>query len=61
MKTLEVSPWIFVYLYMRIACDCGRIPVAANTCAKSIQKQVKSIDVVEVGSKKPLVSKFCFV
>ena len=61
MKTLEVSPLIFVYLYMRLACDCRRIPVIANTHTKSIQKQVKSVDVVEVGSKKPLVSKFCFV
>ena len=61
MKTLEVSPWIFVYLYMRLACDYRRIPVIANTHTKSIQKQVKSVDVVEVGSKKPLVSKFCFV
>ena len=36
MKTLEVSPSIFVYLYTRIACDCGRILVVANTRTKSI-------------------------
>ena len=34
-------------------------PVVANT--KSIQKQVKSIDVYKVGSKKPFASKSCFV
>ena len=36
-------------------------PVVANTCTKSIQKQVKSIDVHKVRSKKPLASKSCFV
>ena len=37
-------------------------PVVANTRTKSIQKQVKSIDVDKVGSKKHLASKsvsFC--
>ena len=33
----------------------------ANTRTKSIQKQIKSIDVDKVGSKKPLVSKSCFL
>ena len=32
-----------------------------NTRTKSIQKQVKSIDVDKVGNKKPLASKSCFV
>ena len=36
-------------------------PVVANTRTKSIQKQVKSIDVDKVGSKKPLASNSCFV
>ena len=36
-------------------------PVVANTCTKSIQKQIKSIDVDKVGSKKPSASKCCFV
>ena len=35
--------------------------VVANTHTKSIQKQVKSIDVDKVGSKKYLVSKSYFV
>ena len=38
---------------MRIACD-SVFPVAANTYTKSIQKQIKSIDVDKVRSKKPL-------
>ena len=32
-------------------------PVVANTCTKSNQKQVKSIDVDKIGSKKHLASK----
>ena len=36
-------------------------PVVANTRTKSVQKQVKSIDVNKVGSKKPLASKSCFI
>ena len=36
-------------------------PVVANTRIKSIQKQIKSIDVDKVRSKKPLASKSCFV
>ena len=36
-------------------------PVVANTRTKSIQKQIKSIDVDKVGSKKPLASKSCFL
>ena len=32
-----------------------------NTHTKSIQKQVKSIDVDKVGNKKRLASKSCFV
>ena len=36
-------------------------PVVANTRTKSIQKQLKSIDVSKVGSKKPLASKPYFV
>ena len=51
--------WIFVYLYTRIACD-RVFPIVANTRTKSIQKQVKSIDVDKVGNKKPLASKSCF-
>ena len=35
----------------------GFSSVVANTCTKSIQKQIKSIDVDKVGSKKPLESK----
>ena len=50
-----------MYLYTHIACDCRWILVIANTRTKSIQKQVKGINVAEVGSKKPLVSKFCFM
>ena len=34
--------------------------VVANTRTKSIQKQIKGIDVDKVGSKKPLASKSCF-
>ena len=45
------GPWIFVYLYTRIAGD-RVFPIVANTRTKSIQKQVKSIDVDKVGSKK---------
>ena len=33
----------------------------ANTRTKSIQKQIKSIDVDKVESKKPLASKSCFL
>ena len=29
--------------------------VVANTCTKSIEKEIKSIDVDKVGGKKPLV------
>ena len=36
-------------------------PVVANTPTKSVQKQIKSIDVDKVGSKKLLASKSCFV
>ena len=39
------GPWIFVSLYMRIAYDRRRISVVANTRTKSIQNQVKSMDV----------------
>ena len=35
--------------------------VVANTHTKSIQKQIKSIDIDKVGSKKPLAGKSCFV
>ena len=42
---------------MRIACDRSVFPVVANTRTKSTQKQVKSIDVDKVGSKKHLASK----
>ena len=55
------GPWIFVDLYTPIACVADVFPVVANTRTKSIQRQVKSIDVDEVGSKKPLASKTCFV
>ena len=51
-----------MYLYTCIACNCRCIPVITNTRTKSIQKQVKSIDVDKVGSKKHLASKsvsFC--
>ena len=47
------GPWIFVYSYTRIACDRKTLfPVVANTRTKSIQKQIKSIDVDKVGSNK---------
>ena len=36
-------------------------PVVANMRTKLIQKQVKSIDVDKVGSKKPLASKSGFM
>ena len=36
-------------------------PLVANTGAKSVQKQIKSIDVDKVGSKRPLASKSCFM
>ena len=49
--------WIFVYLYTQIACYCRGI----SGRTKSIQKQIKSIDVDKVGSKKPLASKLCFL
>ena len=35
-------------------------PVVANTRTKSIQKQIKNIDVDKVGSRKPLASKIVF-
>ena len=35
--------------------------VIANIHTKSIQKQIKSIDINKVGRKKPLASKSCFV
>ena len=35
--------------------------VVANTRTKSIQKQIKSVDVDKVGSKGPSASKCCFV
>ena len=45
-------------LYTRIACDGADVcPVVANTGTKSIQKQVKSIDVDKVGNKKHVASK----
>ena len=37
------------------------ILLVANTRIKSIQKQIKSIGVDRVGSKKPLASKSCFL
>ena len=46
-----------MYLYTRIACYRGVFLVVANMRTKSIQKQIKSIDVDKVGSKKPLESK----
>ena len=49
--------WIFVYLYTQIACYCRGI----SGRTKSIQKQIKSIEVDKVGSKKPLASKLCFL
>ena len=52
---------MFVYLYTRLACYRRDILVVANTRSKSIQKQIKSIDVDKVGSEKPLASKSCFL
>ena len=49
--------WILAYLYTRRACDRRRISGRRETRTKSIQKQVKSIDVDNVGSKKHLASK----
>ena len=39
--------------YFRSSVTCTR--------SKSVQKQIKSIDIDKVGSKKPLASKSCFV
>ena len=50
-----------MYLYSRIACDRRLISGVANIRTKSIQRQVKSIDVDKVGSKKHLASNFRFV
>ena len=56
------GPWIFVYLYTRIGAATAEVfLVYANTRTKSIQKQIKSIDVDKVGSQKPLASKSCFL
>ena len=53
IKALEFS-----CLYTRIQPATADVfPVIANTRTKSIQKQVKSIDVNKVGSKKHLASK----
>ena len=49
-----------MYLYTHIACydATGEVfLVIANTRTKSIQKQITSMDVDKVGSKKPLASK----
>ena len=57
------GPWIFVYLYTRIAFDRRLILVVANTRTKLIQKQVKTkypeeySTVDKVGREKPLPSK----
>ena len=50
-----------VYEALQFSCIYTRVqpatadvfPVVANTCTKSIQKQVTSIDIHKVGSKKP--------
>ena len=42
------GPWISVYLYTRTACDRKRYFWSSRS--KSVQKQIKSIDVDKVGS-----------
>ena len=53
---------MFVYFSTRVEPATADVfLVVPNTCTKSVQKQIKSIHVDKVGTKKPLASKSCFV
>ena len=53
-----IEAFEFSRIYTRVEPAIADVfPVVANTRTKSIQKQVKSIDVDNVGSKKHLASK----
>ena len=69
-STLLISSNDVIFLKLRLLNFlCTRVypvtadvfPVIAKIRTKSIQKQIKSIDVDKVGSKKSLASKSCFV
>ena len=56
-----VSSFCQVFIVIRPKRTADVFLVVAKTRTKSIQKQIKSIDVDKVGNNNPLTSKSCFV
>ena len=57
---IEALEFLCIYTCVQQA-TADVFPVVAYTRTKSIQKQIKSIDVDKLGGKKPLAIKSCFV
>ena len=58
---IEALEFSCIYTRVQAATAQVFVVVANARTSESIQKQIKSVDVDKVGSKKPLASKSCFL